>query len=101
MQVYKEPCKNCLLSKDRIVSPERMKEIIKGCIQKQTHFVCHKASMNGENVCCKTFFDKLGQHSQLVRISERLNMIEFVDQPDSEKLITHAEMEALSTKKNK
>ena len=92
MQVYKECCKNCLLSADSIVSPKRRKEIISGCIKKQTHFQCHKASIEGQEILCKTFFDKLGHHSQMVRIAERLNMIEYVEQPQQKKLPTYYEM---------
>ena len=47
LKVYKECCKNCLLSKDRIVSEERSKEIINGCKKEQTHFVCHKVRNRG------------------------------------------------------
>jgi len=93
MLVYKETCKNCLLSADSIVSPKRRKEIIQTCATEQTHFICHKASMEGKDICCKTFYDRLGHISQMVRISERLNMIKFIEQPESEKLITHSEME--------
>lgn len=97
-KVYKTQCQNCLLSKDSIVSPSRRKEIIQGCAQKQTFFICHKASMKEEEVCCKTFFDKLGHVSQLIRIAERLNAVEFIEQPDTQKLPTWAE---LSTPKKK
>lgn len=92
MKVYKECCKNCLLSADAIVSAERRRDIIQECTQEQTHFVCHKASMNDEDVCCKTFYEKLGHTSQLVRIAQRLGVVKFVDQPESEKLPTHSEM---------
>lgn len=92
MKVYESSCKNCLLSKDRIVSPVRAKQIIQGCIKNQSHFICHKASIDGKDVCCKTFFDKFGQYSQLIRIMERIGGIKFVPQPDSEKLPTHTEM---------
>jgi len=92
LKVYKECCKNCLLSPDSIVSPARRKEIINGCTRKQTHFICHKASMDDKEILCKTFFDKLGHHSQMVRIAERMNMIEFVEQPEHEKLPTYSEM---------
>lgn len=89
LKVYSDCCKNCLLSKDRIVSPIRAKEIIKECVEKQIHFICHKASINGEDIVCKSFFDKLGHRSQLIRIAERLNAIEFIEQTDSEKLIPY------------
>ena len=90
LKVYKSCCGNCLLSKDSIVSPERRKEIIGGCIKKQTHFICHKASIEGKEILCKTFFDKFGHYSQMVRIAERLNMIDEVEQPVAEKLPSYA-----------
>jgi len=92
MKVYKTPCKNCLLSPDAIVSPARRKEIIKKCANQQTFFVCHKASIQGgEDICCKTFYDKLGHVSQMIRIAKRLGIVEEVDQPDCEKLPSWAE----------
>lgn len=91
MKVYKEPCKNCLLSADAIVSAKRRKEIIQTCSQDQTHFICHKASMRDEDVCCKNFYDRLGHISQMVRIAQRLNAVQFVEQPEFEKLPTHRE----------
>lgn len=91
-KVYKTSCKNCLLSSDAIVSPKRRKDIIKDCVTKQTHFVCHKASMRNEDVCCKTFYDTLGHTSQMIRIAERLNAVEEVEQPDSDKLLSYREI---------
>ena len=81
LKVYKECCKNCLLSKNRIVSPKRAKEIVSNCSKEQTHFICHKT----DDVVCKSFYDKLGFVSQMVRIAQRLNAVEFVEQPKSEK----------------
>jgi hypothetical protein len=92
MKVFNTCCKNCLLSGDRIVSSKRTKEIVKGCVASQTHFICHKASIRGEDVCCKKFFDAFGHRVQMVRIAQRLGVLEFVDQPDSEKLATFKEM---------
>jgi hypothetical protein len=97
LKVFKECCKNCLLSQDRIVSSKRAKEILQSCAKNQTHFICHKASMDGKDIMCKNFHDTLGHKSQMLRIAQRLNMVEFVDQTDSEKLPTHTEM----SKKNK
>lgn len=81
MKVYSECCKQCLLSKNRIVSAARAKEIVVGLKRNQTHFICHKASMRDEEILCKTSFDKFGHYSQLVRIAGRLKAIEFVPQP--------------------
>jgi hypothetical protein len=82
-KVYNEPCNNCLLSKDAIVSPERRKEIISEIKREQSYFICHKASFEGKNICCKAFFDKMGEVSQLIRIAERLNVVEEVEQTDN------------------
>ena len=92
LKVYQECCQNCLLSKDRIVSPKRAKDLLKEIEEKQSYFVCHKASMNGEEIVCKTFFDKLGHQSQMIRIAERLNAVQFVEQNNNEKLISYASM---------
>ena len=92
MKVYKECCKNCLLSKDRIVSPKRAKQILKEVSETQSYFVCHKASMKDEEIVCKTFFDELGHQSQMIRIAERLNAVQLVEQPDSEKLIPYSQI---------
>lgn len=81
------------MSEDRIVSSKRAKEIIKECAEKQTHFICHKATMNGnEEVVCKKFFDTIGYKSQMVRIAQRLNVLEFIEQSDTKKLPTYKEM---------
>lgn len=85
-KVYSECCKNCLLSKDRIVSANRAKQIISEVKQSQSYFVCHKASIKGEEIVCKTFYDKMGFYSQLIRIAERLGVLKFVPQTDFEKL---------------
>ncbi len=81
-EVYKESCKECLLGDGAIVSNSRRKEILKGCAEDQSHFICHKATIEGKDICCKTFYDRMGQHSQMIRISERLGMLKFVEQPN-------------------
>lgn len=81
LKVYKECCNNCLFSKNRIVSSQRAKEIIKDCIGNQNYFVCHKATMKGdEEIVCSAFYNKIGYKSQMIRIAQRLNVIEFVEQ---------------------
>ena len=94
LKIYSECCKNCLLSENRIVSPTRAKEIVKSCTKNQTHFACHKASFEDKDIMCKTFYEKFGDNVQMLRIAERLNMVEFVPQTDSEKLVTYAEQKS-------
>ena len=94
LKVFKECCKNCLLSEDRIVSPKTVKGIIKDCVEKQTHFICHK-SEDDEEIVCSAFFKTMGHKSQMVRIAERLNVLEFVEQSDSKKLVPYKEIKTL------
>jgi hypothetical protein len=98
MKIYSEQCKNCLLSPDSIVSPARRKELLQGCANEQTHFSCHKSTIAGSDICCKKFFDDFGHVSQMIRISERLGMIEFVPQTDTTKLISYREQQLKPTK---
>ena len=92
LKVYKECCKNCLLSENRIVSSKKAKQIISDCSRNQTHFICHKATMHQKEIICKTFFDTFGHKSQMIRIAGRLRALEFVDQSDCDKLPTYKEM---------
>lgn len=95
-KVYKKPCKNCLLSKNSIVSPERRSDILEQIKSKQSYFVCHNSTTSEESseqgICCRKFYDDLGHVSQLIRIAERCNAIEFVDQPHEKKLISWREI---------
>jgi hypothetical protein len=91
-KVYSTPCKNCLLSENRIVSPKRAKQIIKECIEEQTHFICHKASMNDEDVCCKTFYDEIGYKINKLQIFQRIGAIEFVENKDDKKLAPYSQI---------
>lgn len=97
-KVFKTECNNCLLSKDSIVSPNARKEIIKDCARKQTFFICHKASIKNEETCCKTFYDKLGHIAQIIRIAQRINAVEFIEQPDNKKLSSYKEQKDIEKK---
>ena len=92
LKVFKTCCQNCLLSKDRIVSPDRAKQIINDIVAEQSHFICHKASMEGKDIMCRKFYDELGHTSQMVCICGRIGAIEFIEQADREKLPTWDEM---------
>lgn len=75
-KVCDKPCDQCLFSKDRIVSAARMKQILKDCRESDSHFICHKATIAGKDVCCRGFYDT--QTSQGIRIAQRLRMVEMV-----------------------
>ena len=76
-KVKKERCNECLYSKDRVVSQSRAKQVIKDCRRNDSHFQCHKGTINGDDICCRGFYDS--ESTNLIRIAQRLNMIKFVD----------------------
>lgn len=75
--VCEKSCDQCLFSKDRIVSAARVREILSGCARNDQHFTCHKATMEGRDVCCRSFYDT--RSTNLIRIAQRLRMVRFVD----------------------
>lgn len=79
--VYANRCDQCLFSKDKIVSDTRRKDLLEDMAKKGSWFVCHKASIAGESVCCKGFYDTKSNNDLV--IAERLGMIEFVPLPNA------------------
>lgn len=82
MKVYDKQCSQCLFSKNRIVAKRRAAEIIKGCVKDQSYFICHKASIEGKDIMCRGYYDKLGHYSQSLKIAERLNIVQFIKQKE-------------------
>jgi hypothetical protein len=76
-KVCDKPCDQCLFSKDRIVSAQRVREILNDCKREDRHFACHKATMRGQDVCCRSFYDT--RTSNMTRIARRLGTVEFID----------------------
>lgn len=91
-EVYSEQCKNCLLSKDRIVSGQRAREIIQGCITSGSYFICHKASLSGKETACRGFYDAFEDRSQIIQVAKRLGVVREVPQPDNTRLPSHRDM---------
>lgn len=92
-QVYQDKCQNCLFTQDRIVSSKRAKDIIQDCKDSDTHFICHLSTMeNNGNICCRGFFDTVGDDIAKIQIAKRLGAVEFIETPDSEKLLPYRDL---------
>lgn len=76
-EVCEKPCDQCLFSKDRVVSAARVRQILTECKRDDMHFICHKASLEGREACCRGFYDT--RDTNLIRIAQRLGAIRFVD----------------------
>jgi hypothetical protein len=78
-KVMAERCNECLFGPDKIVSNERRSEILREITQRDSHFICHKATIEGLKVACRGDWDQRAC-GQLGRIMGRLNAVEFVDE---------------------
>lgn len=79
-KVAKERCNECLFSDNKIVSNKRRKQVLDECRSQDAHFVCHKFTIANQEACCKGFYDSFG--TNLIRIAQRLDVVEFVDFPE-------------------
>jgi hypothetical protein len=76
-----QKCDRCLFGKNKIVSDARRVHILQQTRRTDTHFVCHKSTMSkgSEEIVCRGFYE--ASTSQMIRIAQRLNAIEFVSDP--------------------
>lgn len=96
MKVYSHPCQNCLFSKEAIVSPKRVAQVLQDCVETQTFFICHKASIKGEEICCSTFYERMSHLIQAVKIEQFLGTVIMVPREEEEiKLPSYREMEGI------
>lgn len=92
LKVFQTCCQNCLLSKDRIVSPQKAKNLVKECLNEEAYFICHKASINNQEVVCHKFYTKFGNLSRIIRLAQSFGLIKMVEQESSKKLPTYNQM---------
>jgi hypothetical protein len=57
MIVRDKVCEQCLFSTAKIVSDARRDEILAQCNRTHESFECHKATIVGEHIVCRAFFD--------------------------------------------
>jgi len=77
LKVSKKCCGQCLFSKNKIVSEERKDQLLDDIERKDSHFTCHKATIKNEDIVCRGFYEQ--KTSNMIRIAQRLGMVEFVD----------------------
>jgi hypothetical protein len=79
LKVCSGQCDQCLFSPNKIVSTNRKRDIINTCLAEDTYFVCHKATIAGEEVVCRGWYDTYGSCTNLIRIAQRLHAVQEVD----------------------
>ena len=92
-KVARKCCDECLFSDAKIVSDARRDDILAGCKEDDSFFVCHKYTVENlegklsddeANVCCKGFWDHDPDACTAMQLAHRLGFVELVDLPDSE-----------------
>ncbi len=78
-QVAHERCNQCLFTRQKIVSNKRRKQIIQEALRKDTFFVCHKATIIGHHICCRSFYDIYRNDVLITRLAQLFNIVEFID----------------------
>ena len=77
-QVMHQRCEACLFTSDRIVPGSRAAEIIRDCKATGTHFICHKATIDGgKNVCCREMYERLPT-VPVIQLAKVLGVVKFV-----------------------
>lgn len=79
LKVCDKQCDECLFTKNKIVTDKRRDELLSTVDARTDYFICHKASIVGEKVMCRGFYEKYGNVSILISLGKSLNLISFVD----------------------
>lgn len=82
LEVASKTCTECLLTKNRIVPVGRAKEVLRSCLDNGRPFQCHKFTLAGRDVVCRSFFEKLGRGLVVVRLAHALDLVRYVDLPE-------------------
>lgn len=83
-KVMAERCAECLYGRNKIVSNARRTQILREITRKDSHFICHKATLAGQEACCRGDWDQRGG-GQMGRIAGRLNLVRFVTEAELSK----------------
>jgi hypothetical protein len=79
-KVFLKRCDQCLFSRNRIVPRERAAEIVKECKRKKSHFICHKATIDGnEDIMCRGYYDAVWGADEVGKALTRMGLVEFVE----------------------
>lgn len=83
-KVSAKRCDECLFSSAKIVSDSRRDDVLATCEATDTHFVCHKFTIEGgENAdtCCRGFYDRSPGATPAMRLAHYLDIVKFIDLP--------------------
>lgn len=78
--VADKPCRECLFSKDRLVSDRRKRAILRECYLKGDYFICHEATLADRAVICHNFAKSTeGAGNVAIRVAQHFDIIRYVE----------------------
>lgn len=88
LSLLKKPCSQCPWTGALQLAPGGLKAHADTCRDQDRHFVCHKYLDGGTRApkdapVCRGFYDALPGVGQLVRIAQRLGVLQEIDGPDA------------------
>jgi hypothetical protein len=66
------------------VSDARRSGILRKLARDDTHFICHKATIEGQEVTCRGDYNRNPMRTNLMRIAARLGVVRFCDDNGNE-----------------
>lgn len=85
LNVMAERCGECLFSGGAIIEGDARRELIEECRERDTFFVCHKATVEGELiVCCRGYYDT--HDTTPIQLANRVNALRLVRVEDLPRL---------------
>jgi hypothetical protein len=80
VHVRASQCGNCLFSKDRLVSGERARQLVRDTrAEEAASFICHRSQVSDEpEAICSTWFERFAQEDAILRLAIAMDVIERV-----------------------
>ena len=78
--VADKACAQCLFSKNKLVTEEGKREILRDCYKSGSYFICHEATIAGRAVICHNFAKSTnGAGNQAIRVAQFFGVIKYVE----------------------
>jgi hypothetical protein len=83
VHVMAEKCAQCAFTSGRIVPGSRVAQIVRDTKDEEgAHFICHLTTIAGDgDAMCAGWYDRFGEDDNLMRMADRMGIIERVPLP--------------------
>ena len=77
VHVRSEPCDHCLLSRDRLVSGERARQLVSSTRATEGGaFICHRGQVSAEHTAiCRAWWDRFADEDAVLRLAKGMGIV--------------------------